>query len=82
MDEPFSALDAITRETLQRELKSIHKRLGNTILFITHDIAEAVFLADKVCVMKQGQLAGEIGTDAEGDLPGILHRLLGLECSL
>ncbi|WP_319475288.1 ATP-binding cassette domain-containing protein [Marispirochaeta aestuarii] len=79
MDEPFSALDAITREKLQRELKSIQRKLGNTILFITHDIAEAVFLADTVCVMKQGKLTGEIRTSKSGDPSGTIHRLLGLE---
>ena len=56
MDEPFGALDAITRSRLQDELKSIHKRLGQTILFVTHDIEEAVRLADRIVVMREGQV--------------------------
>ena len=82
MDEPFSALDAINREKLQRELKDIQKQLGNTIFFITHDIAEAIFLADKICVMKQGKLTGELWTDAGADLSLSIHRLLGLDSFL
>jgi NitT/TauT family transport system ATP-binding protein len=51
MDEPFAALDAQTRETLQAELLSIWKRSGKTIIFITHGIDEAVFLGQRVAVM-------------------------------
>ena len=51
MDEPFSALDAQTRETLQRELLSIHVQTGKTILFVTHDLDEAIYLSDRVIVM-------------------------------
>ena len=56
MDEPFGALDAITRARLQGELKSIHRRLGQTILFVTHDIEEAVRLADRIAVMRDGKV--------------------------
>jgi NitT/TauT family transport system ATP-binding protein len=51
MDEPFGALDAQTRESLQEELVQIWRRTGTTIVFITHDIEEAVFLGQRVAVM-------------------------------
>jgi osmoprotectant transport system ATP-binding protein len=54
MDEPFGALDAITRGRLQEELRELHERLGQTIVFVTHDIDEAVLLADRVAVMGEG----------------------------
>src|SRR5271156_6816515 len=51
MDEPFSALDAQTREILQKELLRIHAETGKTILFVTHDLDEAIYLSDRVIVM-------------------------------
>ena len=56
MDEPFGALDSQTRETLQMEVLSIHERTRKTIIFVTHDIDEAVLLADRVVVMYGGQV--------------------------
>jgi len=57
MDEPFGALDAQTRESLQAELLDIHARTGKTILFVTHDLDEAVLISDRIVVMKQGRVA-------------------------
>ncbi len=51
MDEPFGALDAITKGQLQDELQSVHKLVGATIVFVTHDIDEAVYLSDRVLVL-------------------------------
>jgi osmoprotectant transport system ATP-binding protein len=56
MDEPFGALDAITRTRLQGELKRLHRQLGQTVLFVTHDIDEAVRLADRIVVMREGRV--------------------------
>jgi osmoprotectant transport system ATP-binding protein len=54
MDEPFSALDPISREQLQQDLVVLKKTISKTILFVTHDIQEAVLLGDRVCLMKEG----------------------------
>jgi NitT/TauT family transport system ATP-binding protein len=56
MDEPFGALDAQTRESLQAELLEIHARTRKTILFVTHDLDEAVLIADRIVVMNLGQV--------------------------
>lgn len=56
MDEPFGALDAITRSRLQMELRRIHQQLGQTIIFVTHDIDEAVRLADQIVIMREGRI--------------------------
>jgi NitT/TauT family transport system ATP-binding protein len=51
MDEPFSAVDALTRESLQDELLRLWQASGKGVLFVTHDISEAVFLADRIIVL-------------------------------
>ena len=56
MDEPFGALDPITRESLQNLIKSIQKELGKTVVFVTHDMNEAIGLADKILIMDMGHI--------------------------
>jgi len=56
MDEPFSALDPISRKGLQLLTKSIHKEFKMTIVFVTHDMSEALDIADRICVMKEGEI--------------------------
>jgi len=56
MDEPFGALDPITRETLQEEVRRIQKKLKKTIVFVTHDMEEALRMADKIIFMNEGKI--------------------------
>lgn len=61
MDEPFSALDPISRTQLQDLIKGLHKELKMTIVFVTHDMQEALKLGDRICVMKDGSVV-QLGT--------------------
>ena len=74
MDEPFGALDALTRAHLQDSVMEIHARLGNTVMMITHDVDEAVLLSDRVVMMTNGPSA-TIGEILEIDLPRPRRRL-------
>ncbi|MEO7168989.1 MAG: ATP-binding cassette domain-containing protein, partial [Sphingomonas sp.] len=75
MDEPFGALDPVTRDQLGVAIRALHDRLGLTTIMVTHDMAEALLLADRVLVMAAGRivadatpralLAGEGGTEAD-----------------
>lgn len=61
MDEPFGALDSLTRETMQRELQQLCQELRTTVVFVTHSVEEAVYLADRVVVMGGGPSTGVPG---------------------
>ena len=64
MDEPFAAVDPITRDALQAELAHIHRTTGKTIVFVTHDIEEALRLATHIAVMQEGRIA-QLGSPIE-----------------
>lgn len=68
LDEPFGALDALTRAHLQDAVMAIHARLGNTMIMITHDVDEAVLLADRIVMMTNGP-AATVGEVLEVPLP-------------
>lgn len=61
MDEPFGALDPITRDSLQEEFKKLQKTLHKTIVFVTHDMDEAIKLADRIVILKAGEIV-QVGT--------------------
>jgi osmoprotectant transport system ATP-binding protein len=65
MDEPFGALDPLTRDTLGTAYRAIHDRLGVTTVMVTHDMQEAVLLADRLVVMGEGRILAD---DAPGPL--------------
>ncbi len=64
MDEPFASVDAQTRMTLQEELTRIWQERRPTVIFITHDVAEAVFLANRVVVLSKGRVLDQVEVDA------------------
>ena len=64
MDEPFGALDPITRDSLQEEFKKLQQKLEKTIVFVTHDMDEAIKLADRIVILRGGQLV-QVGTPDE-----------------
>lgn len=74
MDEPFGALDALTRSHLQDSLMEIHHDLGNTVIMITHDVDEAVLLSDKIVMMTNGP-AATVGEILEVDIPRPRERI-------
>src|SRR5450631_4352355 len=77
MDEPFGALDPLTRDALGDDYRALHKKLGLTTVMITHDMTEAILLADRVAVMRAGRLLAQ-GTPAELSNSGdpYVHELL------
>jgi len=80
LDEPFGALDALTRLDMQKEFRGLQDQLGKAMVFVTHDLAEAFHLADRMGVMKDGRIlqigtADELETNPE---PGYVAKLLEL----
>jgi NitT/TauT family transport system ATP-binding protein len=69
MDEPFAALDAITRDVLQAELQRIHRRTGTAVLFVTHDVREAVRLGERIVLLssRPGRVVDEWRNDGSGE---------------
>ncbi len=79
MDEPFSALDPMTRRTLQQEMKSLQQKLNKTIVFVTHDMEEALDLADLIIFMNHGRIE-QMATPEEmlaHPATGLIHDFLG-----
>ncbi|TAK50151.1 MAG: ABC transporter ATP-binding protein [Xanthobacteraceae bacterium] len=74
LDEPFGALDALTRAHLQDSVMALHQKLGNTVLMITHDVDEAVLLSDRIVMMTNGP-AAHIGEVLDVALPRLRRRL-------
>jgi len=64
MDEPFSALDPISREKLQDDILELQRKIHKTIVFVTHDMQEAIKLGDRICLMKDGEIV-QVGTPKE-----------------
>lgn len=79
LDEPFGAVDPLTRDTLQTEYRRLHLQLGVTTVMVTHDMTEALLLADRIAVMHEGEVVG-LGTASEllrGPSHPQVERLLG-----
>ena len=74
LDEPFGALDALTRAHLQDSVMALHQKLGNTVMMITHDVDEAVLLSDRIVMMTNGP-AAQIGEILDVPLPRPRKRL-------
>lgn len=64
MDEPFSALDPISRQRLQQDISALQKKIKKTIVFVTHDMQEALALGDRICVMQGGEIV-QVATPQE-----------------
>jgi osmoprotectant transport system ATP-binding protein len=77
MDEPFGALDPVTRDALGGDVRALHERLSLTTVMVTHDMAEAVLLADRIVVMKTGRIIAhgtpaELAHDADPDVASLM----------
>ncbi len=65
MDEPFGALDPITRSRLQIELRRLHREVGKTVIFVTHDIDEAIQMGDRIAILREGGVLAQYDTPDE-----------------
>jgi len=63
LDEPFGALDPITRSEIQKEFRALHRRLGKTMIFVTHDVREALLLGTRIGLMQEGEMAALVTPD-------------------
>ncbi len=87
MDEPFGALDPMTRAGLQREFKELQERLQKTVIFVTHDVAEALLLASRIAVLEGGKLCGiysrnEFLASTDGAVRPYLEAIRTIQASL
>ena len=81
MDEPFGALDPVIRAQAQADLKALQRRVGITVVLVTHDVEEAIHLGDRVAVMDKGRLL-QVATPADilaRPEPGLVERLIGTD---
>ena len=62
MDEPFGALDPITRARLQQELRRLHREVAKTVIFVTHDIDEAITMGDRIAILREGGVLAQYDT--------------------
>ena len=62
MDEPFGALDPITRFRLQAELRRLHREVGKTVIFVTHDVDEAIMMGDRIAILREGGVLAQYDT--------------------
>jgi osmoprotectant transport system ATP-binding protein len=76
MDEPFGALDPITRAELQQETARLQQRLRKTMLLVTHDVEEALLLSDRICILDDGRLQACVAADAFDDADDPIIRAL------
>jgi osmoprotectant transport system ATP-binding protein len=65
MDEPFGAIDPVTRERLQNDFLRLHQEVRKTVIFVTHDIDEAIKMGDRICLLRQGGRLAQFGTPEE-----------------
>ena len=65
MDEPFGAIDPITRERLQNDFLRLHREVRKTVIFVTHDIDEAIKMGDRICILRQGGKLAQFDTPEE-----------------